>query len=199
MEAIIMNDHAISDQELVRQYIEGDHSSLESLIKRHQKKIFSYIFLIVKDKQVAEDVFQDTFIKVINTLKAGAYNEEGKFLPWVMRIAHNLTIDFFRKSKRMPVVDNGEDYDIFETLKVFDQTIEDKMIVEQIHRDVKSLIDYLPHEQKEVLKMRHYGDMSFKEIAEQTNVSINTALGRMRYALINLRKLVEEKSIILTR
>jgi RNA polymerase sigma-70 factor (ECF subfamily) len=199
MEAIVMNDRKTSDQELVRLYINGDHSSLEALIKRHQRKIFSYIMLIVKDKHVAEDVFQDTFIKVINTLKAGSYNEEGKFLPWVMRIAHNLIIDYFRKSKRMPFLEYSEDYDIFETLRIFDQTIEDKIIVEQIHRDVKALIEYLPDEQKEVLKMRHYSDMSFKEIAEQTNVSINTALGRMRYALINLRKMVEEKSIILTR
>jgi RNA polymerase sigma-70 factor (ECF subfamily) len=199
MEAIVMNDRTISDQELVRQYIEGDHSSLEALIKKHESKIFSYIMLIVKDRHLAEDIFQDTFIKVINTLRAGAYNEEGKFLPWVMRIAHNLIIDFFRKSKRMPMVENSEDYDIFETLRIFDQTIEDKMVVEQIHRDVQSLIEYLPEEQKQVLKMRHYSDMSFKDIAEQTNVSINTALGRMRYALINLRKLVDEKSIILTR
>jgi len=199
MEAIVMNDRLISDQELVRQYIEGDHSSLEALIKKHQSKIFSYIMLIVKDRHLAEDIFQDTFIKVINTLKVGAYNEEGKFLPWVMRIAHNLIIDFFRKSKRMSMVENSEEYDIFETLKIYDQTIEDKIIIEQIHHDVRMLIEYLPSEQKEVLKMRHYGDMSFKDIAEQTNVSINTALGRMRYALINLRKLVEEKSIILTR
>ena len=199
MEAIVMNDRKVSDQELVRQYIEGDHSSLEALIKKHQSKIFSYIMLIVKDRHLAEDIFQDTFIKVINTLKAGAYNEEGKFLPWVMRIAHNLIIDFFRKSKRMPTIENSDEYDIFETLKIYDQTIEDKLIVEQIHRDVKSLIEYLPDEQKQVLKMRHYSDMSFKEIAEQTNVSINTALGRMRYALINLRKLVDEKSIILTK
>ncbi len=199
MEAIVMNDRLISDQELVRQYIEGDHSSLEALIKKHQSKIFSYIMLIVKDRHLAEDIFQDTFIKVINTLKAGSYNEEGKFLPWVMRIAHNLVIDFFRKSKRMPMVENSEDYDIFETLRIFDQTIEDKLVIEQIHQDVKNLIEYLPEEQKQVLKMRHYSDMSFKEIAEQTNVSINTALGRMRYALINLRKLVDEKSIILTR
>ncbi len=199
MEAIIMNDRILTDQELVRLYIDGDHSSLEALIKRHQRKIFSYIMLIVKDKHVAEDVFQDTFIKVINTLKAGNYNEEGKFLPWVMRIAHNLVIDYFRKSKRMPFLENSEEYDIFETLRIYDQTIEDKMIVEQIHKDVKQLIEYLPEEQKQVLKMRHYAEMSFKEIAEQTNVSINTALGRMRYALINLRKMVDEKSIILTR
>ncbi|MFW5762142.1 MAG: RNA polymerase sigma factor [Cyclobacteriaceae bacterium] len=194
-----MNDRNLSDQELVRRYIEGDHTSLELLVRKHQSKIFSYIMLIVKDRHLAEDIFQDTFIKVINTLKAGAYNEEGKFLPWVMRIAHNLVIDFFRKSKRMPTVENSDEYDIFETIKIYDQTIEDKIIVEQIHKDVKKLIEYLPSEQKQVLKMRHYSDMSFKEIAEQTNVSINTALGRMRYALINLRKLADEKSVILTK
>lgn len=199
MEAIVMNDRILSDQELVRRFVAGDHASLELLIKRHQRKIFSYIMLIVKDRHLAEDIFQDTFIKVINTLKAGSYNEEGKFLPWVMRIAHNLIIDFFRKSKRMPTVENSEEYDIFETLRIFDETIEDKIIIDQIHRDVKALIEYLPEEQKEVLKMRHYSDMSFKEIADKTNVSINTALGRMRYALINLRKLVDEKSVILTR
>ncbi len=194
-----MNDHFKSDQELVRQYLEGDHASLEALIRKHQSKIFSYIMLIVKERHLAEDIFQDTFVKVINTLKAGAYNEEGKFLPWVMRIAHNLIIDTFRRAKRMPMVENSEEYDIFETLRLFDQTIEDKIIIDQIHKDVKMLIEYLPQEQKQVLKMRHYDELSFKDIAELTNVSINTALGRMRYALINLRKLVDEKSIILTR
>lgn len=194
-----MNDRNISDQELIRHFISGDHSSLELLISRHQRKIFSYILLIVKDKHLAEDVFQDTFIKVINTLRSGAYNEEGKFLPWVMRIAHNLIIDYFRKSKRMPYVENSEEYDLFETLNLFEDTVEDKMIIRQIHQDVRHLVEYLPEEQKEVLKMRHYMDMSFKEIAEKTDVSINTALGRMRYALINLRKLIREKEIILTR
>ncbi len=195
-----MNDRtAISDQELIRLFISGDHNSLESLIKRHQRKLFSYIMLIVKDKHLAEDVFQDTFIKIINTLRAGAYNEEGKFLPWAMRIAHNLIIDYFRKSKRMPVKENSEEYDLFETLKVYEDTVEDKMIIGQIHDDVKRLIECLPEEQKEVLKMRHYKEMSFKEIALETNVSINTALGRMRYALINLRKHIQEKNIILTR
>jgi RNA polymerase sigma factor (sigma-70 family) len=199
MEAIIMNDRIKSDQELVRQFIEGDHSSLEIIINRHQRKVFSYVLLIVRDKHVAEDIFQDTFIKVINTLRSGAYNEEGKFLPWVMRIAHNLTIDYFRKSKRMPLVENSEEYDLFETLNLFEDTVEDKMIISQIHNDVRHLVEYLPDEQKEVLKMRHYMDMSFKEIAEKTDVSINTALGRMRYALINLRKMIREKDIILTR
>ncbi|MFO8067066.1 MAG: sigma-70 family RNA polymerase sigma factor [Bacteroidales bacterium] len=194
-----MNDQIISDRELVRRYLAGDHSSLENLIKRHQRKIFSYILIIVKDKQLAEDLFQDTFIKVINTLRAGSYNEEGKFLPWVMRIAHNLVIDFFRKSKRMQYVETQEDYDIFETLNMFEDNVEDKMITDQIHSDVKKLIKYLPDEQKKVLIMRHYLDLSFKEIADQTGVSINTALGRMRYALINLRKLVEDKSVVITR
>jgi len=195
-----MNDRtATSDRELIRLFISGDHNALEFLIHRHQRKLFSYIMLIVKDKHLAEDVFQDTFIKIINTLRAGAYNEEGKFLPWAMRIAHNLIIDFFRKSKRMPFKENSEEYDLFETLKVYEDTVEDKLIIGQIHEDVKRLIEYLPEEQKEVLKMRHYKDMSFKEIALETNVSINTALGRMRYALINLRKLIQEKNIILTR
>ena len=200
MEANLMNDRvATSDQELIRLFISGEHNALEALINRHQRKLFSYILLIVKDKHLAEDVFQDTFIKIINTLRAGSYNEEGKFLPWAMRIAHNLIIDFFRKSKRMPFRENSEEYDLFETLMVYDETIEDKLIIAQIHDDVKKLIEHLPDEQKEVLKMRHYEDMSFKEIAQVTDVSINTALGRMRYALINLRKLIEEKNIILTR
>ncbi len=200
MEANLMNDRvATSDQELIRLFISGEHNALEALINRHQRKLFSYILLIVKDKHLAEDVFQDTFIKIINTLRAGSYNEEGKFLPWAMRIAHNLIIDFFRKSKRMPFRENSEEYDLFETLMVYDETIEDKLIIAQIHDDVKKLIEHLPDEQKEVLKMRHYEDMSFKEIAQVTDVSINTALGRMRYALINLRKLIQEKNIILTR
>ncbi len=195
-----MNDRvATSDQELIRLFISGDHNALEVLINRHQRKLFSYIIIIVKDKHLAEDIFQDTFIKIINTLRAGSYNEEGKFLPWAMRIAHNLIIDFFRKSKRMPFRENSEEYDLFETLKVYDETIEDKIIVAQIHEDVKKLIEHLPEEQKEVLKMRHYDEMSFKEIAHHTDVSINTALGRMRYALINLRKLIKENNIILTR
>ncbi len=195
-----MNDRtATSDQELIRLFISGDHNALEALINRHQRKLYSYILLIVKDKHLAEDIFQDTFIKIIKTLRAGAYNEEGKFLPWAMRIAHNLTIDFFRKSKRMPMKENSEEYDLFETLKVYEDTVEEKMITGQIHNDVRKLIEHLPEEQKEVLKMRHYKEMSFKEIALETDVSINTALGRMRYALINLRKMIDEKNIILTR
>lgn len=200
MKAITMNDRAkISDQELIRLFISGDHNALESLINRHQRKLFSYILIIVKDKHLAEDIFQDAFIKIINTLRSGNYNEEGKFLPWAMRISHNLIIDYFRRSKRMPMRENSEEYDLFDTLKVYDETIEDQIITGQIHNDVKKLIEHLPEEQKTVLKMRHYQEMSFKEIAQQTDVSINTALGRMRYALINLRKMIDDKNIVLTR
>jgi RNA polymerase sigma factor (sigma-70 family) len=195
-----MKAHLISDKELVGRYLNGDHNSLEQLISRHQNRIYAYILMIVKDKALADDLFQDTFIKVINTIRAGSYNEEGKFLQWVMRIAHNLIIDHFRKSNRMPVIDNSknEDFNIFDTLNVMEQSIEDKIITDQIHRDVRKLIEFLPNEQKEVLYMRHYAEMSFKDIAEVTDVSINTALGRMRYALINLRKLIAEKNIVLT-
>jgi len=195
----MVNERIISDKELISLFVNGDHNALETLVKRHQQKVFSYIFMVVKDKHLSEDIFQDTFIKVINTLKSGSYNEEGKFLPWVMRIAHNLMIDFFRKTKRMPLFEKNEDKDVFETLRVYEENVEDKMIVSQIHNDVRQLIECLPDEQKEVLKMRHYMNMSFKDIASHTNVSINTALGRMRYALINLRKIVQEKDIILTR
>ena len=190
---------SISDKELIGKYLDGNQASLEKLIHRHKNKVFAYILMVVKDKQLADDIFQDTFIKVINTIRAGSYKEEGKFIQWVMRIAHNLIIDYFRKSKRIPVIDNNsEDFDIFDTIKFTDDSIEDRIITEQIHQDVRKLINFLPAEQKEVLFMRHYSEMSFKDIAEQTDVSINTALGRMRYALINLRKLIEQKDVILT-
>ncbi|NQT78058.1 MAG: sigma-70 family RNA polymerase sigma factor [Bacteroidetes bacterium] len=190
----------ISDSVLIADYIDGNQNSLEKLIRRHKNRVFAYILMVVKDKQLADDIFQDTFIKVINTIQAGSYKEEGKFIQWVMRIAHNLIIDYFRKSKRLPVIDNDKsEYDIFDTIQIKDASVEEKMILDQIHRDVRELIEHLPHEQKEVLYMRHYSDMSFKDIAEHTDVSINTALGRMRYALINLRKLIEEKKVILTR
>ncbi|MCF8231449.1 MAG: sigma-70 family RNA polymerase sigma factor [Bacteroidales bacterium] len=195
-----MKVRSISDKELIRKYLDGDESALEQLINKHQNRIFAYILMVVKDKDLAEDIFQDTFIKVVNTLRSGSYKEEGKFLQWVMRIAHNLIIDHFRKEKRIPVMENSfEDYDIFDTLSLEDPSIEDKMVSEQIRRDVRQLIEYLPHEQKQVLKMRHYANMSFKEIAEQTDVSINTALGRMRYALINLRKFISDKNLVLTK
>lgn len=189
-----------SDKDLISQYLKGNQYSLEKLISRHQNRVFAYILMVVKDKQLADDIFQDTFIKVINTIKSGAYKEEGKFIQWVMRIAHNLIIDYFRKSKRIPVIENDkDDFDIFDTIRFTDPSVEDQMITDQIHNDVRKLIEYLPPEQKEVLFMRHYSEMSFKDIAEQTDVSINTALGRMRYALINLRKIIKEKNVILTK
>jgi len=193
-----MKAQVLTDQELIGLYIDGQQSALESLIHRHKNRVFAYILMIVKDKELAEDLFQDTFIKVINTFRSGQYKEEGKFIQWVMRIAHNLIIDYFRKSKRIPTIENNDEYDIFDKVRIPVDSVEEQMITEQIHKDVKKLIDYLPREQKEVLVMRHYADMSFKDIADVTNVSINTALGRMRYALINLRKLVKDNEVILT-
>ncbi|HOY49418.1 MAG TPA: sigma-70 family RNA polymerase sigma factor [Flavobacteriales bacterium] len=188
----------VQDQELVRNYINGHEEALSVLVSRHQQKVFTYIRMLVKDSALAEDIFQDVFVKVIHTLKSGNYNEEGKFLPWIMRIAHNLSIDHFRKSKRIPVVQPKDDFDIFRTLRIEDDNVEDKMVKDQILKDVKKLIKELPAEQQEVLILRHYADMSFQEIADFTNVSINTALGRMRYALINLRKIVKQKDMILS-
>ncbi len=193
-----MNADVLTDNELIAKYLDGNHQMLECLISRHQKKIFSYILMIVKDKAIAEDIFQDTFIKIINTIRSGFYKEEGKFIQWAMRIAHNLTIDHFRRIKKIPTIENKDEFNIFDTIKVYDESIEEKMITEQIHADVKSLLEMLPDEQKEVIILRHYADMSFKDIAEHTNVSINTALGRMRYALINMRKMMKEKSIQLS-
>jgi len=193
----------INDQELVHLYINGNESALSTLIHRHKKQIFSHIMQLVKNKAVAEDVFQDTFIKVINTLKKGNYKEEGKFLPWVMRISHNLVMDHFRREQRVPTISangskDGKEFDIFSVIGIYDKNREQEIIEKQIEKDIRKLIDALPDEQKEVLMMRHYFDMSFKEISEQTNVSINTALGRMRYALINLRKMIEEKEIVVS-
>jgi len=185
------------DSLLVREYKNGNEYCLELLIKRHQQRLFSFIYNKVQDKVIAEDIFQDTFIKVIKTLKRGSYNEEGKFLPWVMRIAHNLVIDYFRKNKRMPTFNNSDEFDIFDVLSDTTLDAEAAIIKEQILSDVKELVTELPKEQREVLEMRMYKDMSFKEISENTGVSINTALGRMRYALINLRKIVEQNKIIL--
>jgi RNA polymerase sigma factor (sigma-70 family) len=188
---------SISDSTLVSDYIQGKEAALEVLIKRHQQRLFSFIYSKVKDRDTTEDVFQDTFIKVIKTLKKGNYNEEGKFLPWVMRIAHNLVIDHFRKSNRMPSFKNTDEFDIFSVLGDGNLNAEKQIIQEQIFSDVRELVKELPEEQKEVLVMRMYKDMSFKEISENTGVSINTALGRMRYALINMRKLIDKHKIIL--
>lgn len=193
-----MRNAELQDQELVDLYINGNESCLEELIARHKKRVFSYIMMVVRDRHLAEDVFQDTFIKVIQTLKRGAYNDEGKFLPWVLRIAHNLVIDHFRRVKRMPLVDAGEDFDIFSVLTLRQGNVEDKLVKRQIRSDMRKAIEQLPLEQREVLIMRHYMDMSFKEIADTTNCSINTALGRMRYALINLKKMLEKQHIALS-
>jgi len=187
-----------SDQELIKRYLSGNENSLEIIINRYKDRVFSYILMVVKCPQIADDLFQDTFIKVINTLKSGTYNEEGKFIHWVMRIAHNLVIDYFRKKKRLPFKENSAERDTFEMLNMKTESIEDIMITDQIHKDLKVLINYLPAEQKEVLIMRHYVGMSFKDIAEETDVSINTALGRMRYAILNIRRLVEENNISLS-
>lgn len=186
-----------SDQDLIHLYVNGNEGGLVELLRRYQSKIYTSIYLLVKDEDLAEDIFQDTFIKVINTLKAKKYNEEGKFLPWVSRIAHNLVIDHFRREKRAPMINNGDDFDIFEVLGNYDESMEDRLVREQTHKDLKSLIQKLPSEQKEVLLMRHFGDMSFKDIADITGVSINTALGRMRYALNNLRKMMQSKELSL--
>jgi len=193
-----MENVEATDAFLVKKYINGDEDSLSLLITRHQQRIYSFIYSKVYDKDVAEDIFQDTFIKVIRTLKKGRYNEEGKFLPWVMRISHNLVIDHFRKNKRMPKFENSGDFNIFSVLSDSGLNAEKQIIQDQIEADLQELIKELPADQLEVLVMRIYKDMSFKEISENTGVSINTALGRMRYALINLRKVIEKHNLILT-
>ncbi len=187
-----------TDEQLVSEYISGSEIALEELLSRYQQKVFSYILMVVRNKELAEDLFQDTFIKVINTLRSGNYREEGKFSQWIMRISRNLIIDYFRRNQKMNFVENNYGVDIFDGFSEPSMSIEQLIITNQIHDSLRSLIALLPEEQKEVLKMRLYQDMSFKEIAEQTNVSINTALGRMRYAILNLRKLAEEKNTVLT-
>ncbi len=193
-----MANSLISDALLVKNYIEGEESALGILIERHQSKIYGFIYTKIQDRDVCDDVFQDTFIKVIKTLKSKSYNEEGKFLPWVMRIAHNLVIDYFRKSKKMPMQRDSDEHSVFSYLTDNNLNIEDQIILDQVEFDLSRLIEELPEDQKEVLQMRIYQDLSFKEIADSTGVSINTALGRMRYALMNLRKVIEKNQIILT-
>lgn len=186
----------LTDKQLVKNYIRGDEQALEELIGRHKDRVYTAIYLFVKDTYLAEDLFQDTFIKVVDTLRSGRYKEEGKFLPWVLRIAHNLCIDFYRKTKRRPTITNADGFDIFSVLNFSEPSAEDKMVKNEKAAWVKQLIDTLPAEQKEVVILRHYADLSFKEIANLTNVSINTSLGRMRYALINMRKLIEKKPVV---
>jgi len=184
----------LSEKKLVQAYQNGNEGAIEEIIKRFKTKIYTYIICKVKHEALAEDIFQDTFIKIINTIKKRKYNDEGKFLPWAMRIAHNLIIDHYRKKSRMQYVNGTEDFDIFDVIKSPNTNIDEEITLNQTSKDIKYLIKLLPSDQKEVLMMRMYYDMSFKEISEITNVSINTALGRMRYAIINLRKMVEEKN-----
>jgi RNA polymerase sigma-70 factor (ECF subfamily) len=190
-----MNGNALSDKELINLYLEGDEKAFEILLNRHKNKIYTSIYLFVKDHEQAEDIFQEVFIKIIDTLRRGKYNHEGKFLQWAMRISYNLCVDYFRRSKRRTKVSPSETFDIFDVLEVKDDNMESSLIKSQTYLRVRQLVDLLPPEQREVVILRHYADMSFKEIASLTRVSINTALGRMRYALINIRKLVNEHHI----
>lgn len=192
-----MNLTPLTDKELIQKYLDGNEFAFETLLNRHKEKIYTSIYLFVKDRDLAEDIFQEVFIKIIRTLRKGKYNHEGKFLQWAMRISYNLCVDHFRRSKRRTKVSPTETFDIFDVLELKDENMEDHMIKSQTHNKVRKLVDMLPPEQREVVILRHYADMSFKEIANLTNVSINTALGRMRYALINIRKLIEEKNIVL--
>ena len=187
----------LTDNELIHLFSDGNLDALETLVLRHKDKLYSSILFLVKDKYLAEDIFQDVFIRIIDTMRSGRYTEEGKFLPWAMRIAHNLCVDHFRKVKRTPTIRNGEDKDIFEVLNFADDSSETKMIKRQSHDRVREMLQRLPEDQREVIILRHYADMSFKEIAAATNCSINTALGRMRYGLINLRKMMTQKQIAL--
>ena len=185
----------LSDQELVKKYINGDNYSFEVLLNRHKNRVFAFIMSKIKNKDLSEDIFQDTYVKVVNSLQKGKYNEEGKFLPWVMRIAHNLVIDHFRKQKKMHMVRSNNDFDIFDIIKDDRINVDDRLVRDQIFNDLRVLIDLLPNDQKEVLKMRYFEEMSFKKIAEHFDISINTALGRMRYALINLRVLSKKRHV----
>jgi RNA polymerase sigma-70 factor (ECF subfamily) len=187
----------LSDYELINSFNTGNVNAFEALVLRHKDKVYTSIYFLVKDKFLAEDIFQDVFIRIIDTIKGGRYTEEGKFLPWAMRIAHNLCVDHFRKVKRTPTIKNSDDQDIFEVLNFTEESAEDKMMKKQSHSRVRDMLDQLPEDQREVIILRHYADMSFKEIAEITNCSINTALGRMRYGLINLRKMMIAKQISL--
>lgn len=190
-----MKADKLSDNELVLRYQSGDESALKALIQRYEKRLFSYILVSVKNKELAEDIFQDTFIKVIHTIRSGNYYEEGKFFHWVMRIANNLKVDYFRRSQKIPVMSATENYDALDFLTSKEESVEQTMVREQVYEDLARVVDHLPDEQREVLMLRIYNDYSFKEIAEATGVSINTALGRMRYAIINMRKLINQHQI----
>ena len=189
----------LTDQELVKNYINGDNLSFETLLTRHKNRVFAFIMSKVKNRDLAEDIFQDTFIKIINSLKSGKYNEEGKFLPWMMRISHNLVIDHFRKQSKMKNIRTTDEFNIFDIIHDGNRIQDEEMIRTKVHNDLNMLINYLPKDQMQVLKMRYFEDMSFKKISEKTGVSINTALGRMRYALINLRNLAKQRNIDLSQ
>jgi RNA polymerase sigma factor (sigma-70 family) len=187
----------LTDQELIKRFAAGQSDAIEELVTRYKDRIYTSIYYLVKDKYLAEDIFQDVFIKVIDTIRGDRYSEEGKFLPWVLRIAHNMCVDHFRKVKRTPTIKTSDDRDIFEVLNFREESAEEKVVQRQSHDRVRKMLDMLPEEQKEVIILRHYADLSFKEIAELTRCSINTALGRMRYGLLNLRKIMVEKQIAL--
>jgi RNA polymerase sigma factor (sigma-70 family) len=187
----------LTDQDLIKRFAEGKSDAVEELVNRYKDRIYTSIYFLVKDKYLAEDIFQDVFIKVIDTIKGGRYTEEGKFLPWALRIAHNLCVDHFRKVKRTPTIKTSDDRDIFEVINFREDSAEQKVMQRQSHDRVRKMLDMLPEEQREVIILRHYADLSFKEIADLTKCSINTALGRMRYGLINLRKIMLEKQIAL--
>ena len=187
----------LTDQQLIHLYMDGDADALATIVMRYKDKIYTSIYLLVKDKYLAEDIFQDVFIRVIDTLKGGRYTDEGKFLPWAMRIAHNMCVDHFRKVKRSPAIKTSDDRDIFEVLNFSEQGVDQKIMAGQSHDRVRKMVDMLPEDQREVIILRHFADLSFKEIADLTSCSINTALGRMRYGLINLRKMMTEKQIAL--
>jgi RNA polymerase sigma factor (sigma-70 family) len=191
------NQIQLSDQQIVKMYMDGDANALSTLVTRYKDKIFTSIYLLVKDRYLAEDLFQDVFIRIIDTLKGGRYTDEGKFLPWAMRIAHNLCVDHFRKVKRNPTIKTSDDRDIFEVLNFSEEGVDNRIMNDQTSDKVRRMVDLLPEDQREVIILRHYADLSFKEISQLTNCSINTALGRMRYGLLNLRKMMTEKQIAL--
>ncbi|MEY4627878.1 MAG: hypothetical protein RLZZ595_204 [Bacteroidota bacterium] len=190
------SNSSLTDQQLIQLFVSGDVNALDELIKKHKDRIFTSIVILVKDRALAEDIFQEVFIKIIDTLRSGSYTDEGKFLPWALRIAHNLCVDHFRKAKRTPVVLNKtDDYDMFDNLNLSEDGAESKIMKAQSHERVRRMLDMLPEDQREVIVLRHFANLSFKEIADKTNCSINTALGRMRYGLINLRKLMVEHQV----
>lgn len=187
----------LSDQELIARYTSGDEQSFEVLLQRYKGKIYTSIYLFVKDRALAEDIFQEVFIKIIDTLRKGKYNHEGKFVQWAMRISYNMCVDYHRRNKRRSHINPSDEFDIFDVLRVGDDAADTLIMRSETHNRIRRLVDSLPEEQREVVILRHYADMSFKEIASLTRVSINTALGRMRYALINIRKMMAEREIVL--